>query len=122
MNWREIESVRVDGLDYKVKFVDPQTQVYADTLGSVDYRNPEIMLLKCDEKFEIQTFWHELIHIIDTNRLGHKLSETEVNTLGCAIFQILSDNTDLLFAMYLELCGLEFEPEEPKKKPKRKGK
>lgn len=111
MNWREIESVRVDGLDYEVKFIDPQTQVYADTVGSVDYRNQEILLLKCTEKYEIQTFWHELIHIIDKNRLGDKLSETEINALGCAIFQILSDNTDLLFAIYLQLCGLEFEPE-----------
>ncbi|NCB45040.1 MAG: hypothetical protein EOM59_20810 [Clostridia bacterium] len=112
MNWREIEKIRVDGIDYDLEFVDPDTQVKADKLGAAHLDDLKIKLLLGNPRREIQTLWHEIIHIIDDNRLGYVLSETQTNTLGCALYQVFADNPDLLMAMYLSICGLEFEPED----------
>lgn len=111
MNWREIESVRIDGADYEIGFCDPDAQVKDDTLGAAWLNEFKIKLLLTNPRREIQSLWHEIIHIIDDNRLGNNLSETQTNTLGCALFQVFADNPDLLMAMYLSICGLEFEPE-----------
>jgi len=123
MNWREIETIRVDGLDYKLVFIPQDTAVMDGYLGSVDYTSQRIKILETTERHEIQTLWHELTHLIDSNRLGGVLSETQVNTIGCSVMQILADNPDLLLAMYLLLSGIEFEPEpepEPVKKQRKK--
>ena len=111
MNWREIETIRIDGMDYDLEFVDPGTQVKADKLGAAYLDELKIKILEGNQRREIQTLWHEIIHVIDDNRLGYNLSETQTNTLGCSIYQVLADNPDLLMAMYLSICGLEFEPE-----------
>jgi len=42
MNWREIETIRVDGLDYKLVFIPQDTAVMDGYLGSVDYTSQRI--------------------------------------------------------------------------------
>jgi len=54
------------------------------------------------------------MHVIDENRLGSKLSEAEINAIGCGFAQIMLDNPDLVLAIYWAAVGdlIEIEPGE----------
>jgi len=112
MTLKDVESVKIDGVDYKLSFVDASQQLSVVDLAHFDFMNQEIKLIDCHEKVNVQSLVHELIHAIDGNRLGDVLTETQVEALSTGLCQIFFDSPDLVLAMYWAAVGdlIDFEP------------
>lgn len=112
MTLKDVESVKIDGIDYPIKFIPAEVASDLEFVGKIDYANHTIKLVDHSEKYKTQTLMHELMHVIDENRLGSKLSEAEINTIGCGFAQIMLDNPDLVLAIYWAAVGdlIEIEP------------
>lgn len=123
MKLMEIDSLRIDGVDYDVSILDESTQVSLDTLGTYDKRNRSIKILDSGEKVNIQTLWHEILHAINENRLNSALDEREIESLATGICQVLFDNSDFALACYYaDIPDIEFEPDdEPDNEPDEDG-
>ena len=107
------ETIRIDGVDFDVKYLDESVQVMPDTFGSVDYRAKDIRILAGNDQLTIQSLWHEILHVIDRNRLGNKLTERDIEGLAIGICQVLFDNSDFAVACYTANApDLEFEPDD----------
>lgn len=112
MKLDDIETIRIDGVDYDVSILDESTQVSLDTLGTYDKRNRSIKILDSGEKVNIQTLWHEILHAINENRLNSALDEREIESLATGICQVLFDNSDFALACYMaDVPDIEFETE-----------
>jgi len=109
----EVETIRIDGVDYDVSILDESTQVSVDTLGTYDKRNRSIKILNSGEKVNIQTLWHEILHVINENRLYGDLDERTIESLATGISQVLFDNHDFAVACYMaDVPDIEFEPDD----------
>ena len=78
--------IRVDGLDYPI-IIKPGVED-----GAVSLQKQVIMLSPAEHGYMSQLLWHEIIHLINCNRLGDKLTETQINALACGIVQVIMDN------------------------------
>jgi len=114
MKLSEIETIRIDGIDHTLKILPVELCADMGFVGKVDYANHTIKLIDHSEPYKVQTLIHELVHVIDENRLDRNLTEGETNAIGCGIAQILLDNPDLVLAIYWAAIGdqIEFEPSE----------
>lgn len=111
MSLFEIDSVTVDGIPYEIQWIDPSTQyTNVGCVAEIDKVNCKIRVSKYNERYALQALIHEIIHIIDDNRLGNAMSEMQVNTVSVSIAAILWDNPDL--ALQFATAGIEFEPED----------
>ena len=54
MEWREIETIRIDGMDYDLEFVDPGTQVKATALGAAYLDELKIKILVGNQRLEFE--------------------------------------------------------------------
>ena len=113
MRLDDIETIRIDGIDYNVSILDESGQVSLDTLGTYDKRNRIIKVLDSGEKINIQTLWHEILHVINENRLYGDLDERTIESLATGISQVLFDNHDFAVACYMaDVPCIDFEPDE----------
>jgi len=114
MKLSEVETIRIDGIDHSLKIIPIDIASDLGFVGKVDYANHTIKLVDHSEPYKVQTLMHELVHVIDENRLDRSLTEGETNALGCGLAQILLDNPDLVLAIYWAAIGdqIEFEPDD----------
>ena len=111
MRLADIETIRIDGIDHTLKILPTELCADMGFVGKVDYANHTIKLIDYSEPYKVQTLMHELVHVLDENRLDRNLTEGETNAIGCGMAQILLDNPDLVLAIYWAAIGdqIEFE-------------
>ena len=114
MKLSEVEKIRIDGIDHTLKILPTELCADMGFVGKVDYANHTIKLIDYSEPYKVQTLMHEIVHVLDENRLDRNLTEGEKNALGCGLAQILLDNPDLVLAIYWAAIGgqIEFEHED----------
>jgi len=87
------KTVRICGLNYKVTMSE---NLYLDQgiVGSHNQNTLEILLQNhtMDKQKIVQTFFHEIMHAIDSHYLDNKLTEEQVCQIGNGIYQVLADN------------------------------
>ena len=96
----DVETIRIDGIDHSLKILPVELCADMGFVGKVDYANHTIKLIDYSEPYKVQTLMHEIVHVLDENRLDRNLTEGETNSIGCGIAQILLDNPDLVLAIY----------------------
>ena len=94
----DIESIRIDGQDYTVAWLD-MPAIANETIANVDYHKQQITIYKTHEQNDMNSLLHEIMHVVNQNRPGDKLSEAEINSLGCSLTQIVLDNPAELITM-----------------------
>ena len=100
----DIDSIRIDGANYAVNWLD-MPDIPFDSVAEVSYARQKISVIKSHPEHDLQSLLHEIMHVINYNRLGDKLIESEVNTIGCSLSQLILDNTEEFISM--ASCGLE---------------
>lgn len=94
----DIESIRIDGQDYTVAWLD-MPAIANETIANVDYHKQQITIYKTHEQNDMNSLLHEIMHVVNQNRLGDKLTEAEINSLGCSLTQIVLDNPAEIITM-----------------------
>ncbi len=105
----DIDSIRVDGQNYAIQWIE-MPGIRPSCIAEVNFDMQRIIVYKTTEQNDISTLLHELVHIINENRLGSKLTETDVEAMATGLTQILLDNQDFTLAMAMQ--GVEFEDEQ----------
>ena len=104
----EIERIRIDGQDFAIKWIDEQ-EIPLANMGQVNYGKQLMTIAKSSEQNDISTLLHEIMHVINENRLGGKLAEAEIESVAKGLSQVLLDNQDMTMQMAMQ--GVEFEDE-----------
>lgn len=80
------KSVRVQGLTYKIKLVEPDEIL--DNVG-LFISSKQLILIRKDllPEVQLQTLFHEVLHAINS-----QLSETETEWLANSIYGVLKEN------------------------------
>lgn len=90
------ESVRIGGVEYRVKEVET-ARLGADLCwGTIDYGSSTIQVSTMDDsgqQHKCITLWHEILHGLFEHACVHPESEEEiVDVLAKGIYQVLQDN------------------------------
>ena len=104
----DIESIRVDGQNYAIQWIE-MPGIRPSCIAEVNFDTQRIVVYKTTEQNDISTLLHELVHIINENRMGGKLVEADVEAMATGLTQALLDNQDFTLAMAMQ--GVEFEDE-----------
>jgi hypothetical protein len=83
------ESLDIGGMRYPIEEDDVELAREA-RVGCSDHYKGRIVIASwlCPEQWNV-TFWHEVIHCIDSTYLNGTLEEGEVNTLANGLCQVL---------------------------------
>lgn len=97
------ESVRISGLEYRVKEVPLLTDGLHELSGQINYRAQTIELSQAGEPKDgskALTLWHEIIHGILMDRgleLESDMEEAVCEAVARGVYQVLQDNADRFF-------------------------
>lgn len=95
------ESIRIGGVEYKIKHVERVNNGMEIACGSIDYDLSEIELssdIKASHDKKCQTLLHEILHGIRKHaNLVISDEEIVVDTLAIGLYQVLQDNGGRLF-------------------------
>ena len=105
----DIESIRVDGQSYAIQWVE-MPDIRPSCIAQVNFDLQKILLYKTTEQNDIASLLHELVHVINENRMGGKLVEADVEAMATGLTQVLLDNQDFTLAMAMQ--GVEFQEDE----------
>lgn len=100
------ESVRISGLEYRVKEVPLLTDGLHELSGQIDYRTQTIKLSQAGypkNGSKALTLWHEIIHGILMDRgleLDDDTEEAVCEAVARGVYQVLQDNADRFFDLY----------------------
>ncbi len=89
--------IKVAGLDYSVK-IDDNMHQKEDLAGQHDGNALVIRLQNKNYNPQVteQTFFHEILHAINTAYCNKELNEKQVNNISVGLYQVLKDNNLLL--------------------------
>jgi len=93
-----IDNIRIDGATYSVEWLE-SPDIPKACVAAVSYEKQKICIYKSHPEHDLQSLLHEIVHVINYNRLGEKLEESEINTIGCSLAQIILDNVEEIITM-----------------------
>lgn len=99
-------SVRINGVDYKIDYVNGLNDGTRVAYGIADYANSEISLNPEVQEHQHMcvTLWHEILHIIlDNAQIETEDDEYLIQTLATGIYQVISDNIDKFYNLVSEI-------------------
>lgn len=98
------ESVRIAGVEYKIRYVSDLNNGTNLAYGYIDYENSVINLsstIGTEHQKRCQVLWHEILHgIRENNGMQIENEEAVVDMFAKGIYQVLQDNGARLF----DLC------------------
>lgn len=97
------DSVRIGGVDYKIKIIPDLRDETKLLQGQIDYYNSLIKLSDTDgagHQMRCIVLWHEILHgIAEHAELDFSKAdeETIINVLAKGVYQVLQDNIQALY-------------------------
>lgn len=97
-----IKNVRIDGEDVNVIYIEPRKNLDGDRawgLADIRHGGIEVIDIESESRQKI-ILLHEILHYVNYNRFAGnnnlELSEMQTQSIATALFQVFSDNPELV--------------------------